>query len=146
VVKKSKSPAEKIVENLIKLTTVPIEKSVIKWRMDKVFTQYSFEAEYKGKIYSFDGRHFRVYPAGYELPPGIRISEKSGPELLLHVRVDGMPKQLGELWQRLCGQHEKELQEDARKEREYLESMARKQKSARELAKRQAEGILKDFE
>ena len=108
----TKNPAEKIVENLIKLTTVPIEKSVIKWRVDKVFGQYYFETEHKDKIYTFDGRHFYVYPAGYELPPGVSIGGKSGPELLCHVRIDAIPKQLGKLWRQLCGQHERKLKKD----------------------------------
>lgn len=143
--KKGKNDLEKILEHLIKLTTVPREKSPIQWRMDKVFSQYHFETEHKGKIYAFDGRHFFVYPAGYELPPGIRIGDKAGPDILLHARIDAAPKLFGELWQRVCGQYEKELQEDARKERESLDILARRQKAERELSSRLAKDILKDF-
>ena len=140
-----KSPEGKIIGGLVKLTTVPLEKSVIKWQMDKVFNQYYFKAEYKGKVYSFDGRHFYVYPTGYEPPPGIRIGEKQGPDLLLHARFDARPQLFGELWQVVCGQHEKELQEDARKEREYNNEISVKQTKERKRILSRANDILKDF-
>lgn len=47
----------KILEGLMRFTTVPLEKSAIKWRMNMVFSQPSFKTEYKGKAYAFDGRH-----------------------------------------------------------------------------------------
>ena len=143
--KKSKSSAEQIVENLIKLTTVPIEKSVIKWRMDKVFNQYNFEAEYKGKIYRFDGRHFYVYPAGHELPPGIRIGDKSGPELLLNVRINTAPKEFGDLWRVVCGQHERELAEDRISREKEMEAMKIAQEKERNRISENTKQILNDF-
>ena len=143
--RKPASPIEKILKNLIKLTTVPREKSAIQWKMDKVFSMYHFETEYKGKVYTFDGRHFFIYPAGYELPPGIRIGDKEGPDILLHARIDAAPKQFADLWQVVCGQHEKELQENERKERESLKASERRQKAERELSSRLAKDILKDF-
>jgi len=144
-VKKSKSSVEKIVENLVKLTTVPIEKSVIKWRMDKVFSQYRFETEYKCKIYAFDGRHFIVYPAGYELPPGVRIADKQGPDILLNTKINAAPKLFGELWMQVCGQHEKELDDDKiAQERENTTAEAR-QKAERERVNKNVELILEDF-
>jgi len=142
---KNKSPLEKVIEYLIKYTIVPREKSPIQWQMDKVFNFYRFETEVKGKIYTFDGRHFYVYPAGYELPPGVRIGDKSGPELLLHVRVDAMPKPLGELWQRLCGQHEKELAEDKKKWDIYVAEVELRSRHDKEKAIISAKDILDDF-
>lgn len=143
--KRRESDLEKILENLIKLTTIPREKSVIQWRMDKVFEVYYFEAEYRGKIYKFDGRHFYVYPAGYELPPGIRIGDKTGPGILLYVKITAAPELFGELWQRVCGQHEKELREEQvrlAKERDGMEQKRRwDQKRALENTKK----ILGDF-
>ena len=143
--KSSKSDLEKIIEYLIKFTMVPREKSPIQWKMDKVFNFYRFETEVKGNVYVFDGRHFYVYPAGYELPPGIRIGDKEGPDILLHARIDAAPKQFADLWQVVCGQHEKELQEDARKERESLEASERRQKAERKQSSRLATDILKGF-
>jgi len=140
-----KNPAEKIVENLIKLTTVPIEKSIIKWQINRTFDQYHFKAEYKGKIYTFDGRHFDVYPAGYELPPGIRIGDKSGPDILLSARIDAAPKEFGDLWQAICGQHEKELLEDKRKRDMYIADVESKSKKEQEKATISAKDILGDF-
>ena len=114
--KNIKVPLIGIIEHLTRLTTVPIEKSIIKWRMEKIFSQYYFETEYKGKVYTFDGRHFYVYPAGHELPPGVRINDKSGPDLLLNARIDAAPKEFSELWQVICGQHKRELAEDRLKQ------------------------------
>ena len=130
--KKSKSPVEKIIKNLIKLTTVPIEKSVIKWRMDKVFGQYRFEAKYKDKIYVFDGRHFIV-------------CNKQDPDLLLNIKINVAPKLLGELWMLICGQHDKELAEDqAAREREVKISK-QTQEAERKHVLENTERILKDF-
>ncbi|KKT39897.1 hypothetical protein A2W54_01575 [Candidatus Giovannonibacteria bacterium RIFCSPHIGHO2_02_43_13] len=140
-----KSLVEKIVENLIKLTTVPIEKSVIKWRINKVFGQYYFETEYKDKIYTFDGRHFYVYPAGYELPPGIRIGDKSGPDILLSARIDAALKEFGDLWQVICGQHERELKEDRLKQDKERDLTALRDETERLIALEKTRRILNDF-
>ena len=143
--KKDKSQLEKILEYLIKYTIVPREKSPIRWQMDKIFNFYRFETEVKGKIYAFDGRHFYVYPAGCELPPGIRIGDKTGPEILLHARIDVAPQHFGELWQRVCGQHEKELQEDDRKwEKEVITDKLRREEERKRILKN-TEKILEDF-
>lgn len=143
--KKSKSDLEKILEYLIKFTIVPREKSPIQWRMDKVFSFYSFETEVKGKIYVFDGRHFYVYPAGHELPPGVRIGDKEGPDILLSARIDAAPKLFGELWQKVCGQHKKELLEDEIEHvREHKEHDLRQEKERKRVLEN-TKKILEDF-
>ncbi|OGF62666.1 hypothetical protein A2662_03985 [Candidatus Giovannonibacteria bacterium RIFCSPHIGHO2_01_FULL_45_33] len=140
-----KAPLLSIIENLVRLTTVPIEKSIIKWRMDKIFSQYYFETEYKGKAYAFDSRHFYVYPAGHELPPGVRIGDKSGPNLLLNTKIGVAPKKFGELWQVICGQHERELAEDRLKQDKERDLAELKDGTNRLIALENTRQILKDF-
>ncbi len=139
------SAIEKILKSLIRLTTIPREKSVIRWKMDKVFSTYHFETEYKGKIYAFDGRHFYVYPSGHELPPCIRIGDKSGPDVLLSVKISAMPELFGELWQQICGQHEKELIEDKIAEMHENKTIEARREVERKRALENTEKILKDF-
>lgn len=143
--KRRKSDLEKIIEYLIKFTIAPREKSPILWRMDKVFSQYHFEAECKDKIYAFDGRHFYVYPAGYDLPPGIRIGDKEGPDILLYARVDVAPKLFGELWQRVCCQYEKELLEDEIKHASEHKKHDLLQEEERKRVLKNTKKILEDF-
>ena len=144
--KKSKPDAvRKIVEGLIRLTTVPVEKSVIKWQMNKVFSQCCFETRYKNKIYSFDGRHLCIYPAGYELPSGVIIGFKQGPDILLHIRIDAMPRLLSELWRNICGQHEKTMQNIQSQENANVFKENLRQRMEREKVLNSANEILRDF-
>jgi len=139
------SPLCKIIKYLTRFTTVPIEKSGIQWRIDTVFNFYRFETEVKGKIYVFDGRHFMVYPAGYELPPGIRIGDKSGPDILLNVKINMAPKLFGELWMQVCGQHEKEIAEDQVAREREVEITKKTQEEERKRVLENTKRILDDF-
>lgn len=146
IVKHKEHPVVLVINNLIRLTTVPRENSKICWDRDLFFGKAFYRTEYKGKVYKFDGRHFYVYPAGYELPPGVSIGDKKGPDILIHILNDSLLSHLAQLWRAMEGQYAKEIVDERAKRDIYIKEIEGRQVEDRMCEHESAMLILKDFE
>lgn len=134
-----------IFRKLVRLTTVPREKSVVQWKLTRIFSSCSFETEYKGKVYVFDGRRLYVYPAGHDLPPYIRIGDRKGPDILVDVDCRLFRALSDKLFRAARAQYTKELDEDDNLRARTIAEAKEWQKRQLKRQKLNAQKILRDL-